>query len=325
MVTDGGSAQQALTNSLDLAQHAEQWGYTRFWLAEHHNMQGIASAATAVALGYIAAGTTTIRIGSGGIMLPNHSPLVVAEQFGTLATLYPNRIDLGLGRAPGTDALTLRALRRKPSAAENFPQDVLELHDYLWGDNEAQKIKAYPGDGLKIPLWILGSSLFGAQLAAQLGLPYAFASQFAPQQLDPALRVYKNGFNASQQLQKPYTMAGINVVVADTDAEAKRLFSSIQQMYANMVRGSRQLLAAPIDDIDSYWSPLEKHHAMGMLECSLVGDRASVAEQLQQFCERTDVDEVIVVSTIYQHAARLRSYQLFAEIAACAEPFMASQ
>lgn len=314
MITQGGTAKQSLTHSLDLAQHAEQWGYERFWLAEHHNMPGIASAATSVALGYIAAGTERIRIGSGGIMLPNHSPLVIAEQFGTLETLYPGRIDLGLGRAPGTDGLTLRALRRKPSAAEHFPQDVAELKRYFGPDSADQKVRAYPGTDLNIPLWILGSSLFGAQLAAQFGLPYAFASQFAPQLLEQALQTYYRDFEPSAQLNKPYAMAGVNVVVADTTAEAQYLFSSVQQMYANMVRGSRDLLAPPIDNIEQYWSPMEKMHAMGMLECSMVGDADTVAAELRAFKQRTMVDEIIVVSTIYDHSARLHSYQLLAEL-----------
>ncbi len=313
-VPAGATPSEAFRRTLDLAQHVEEWGYNRFWLAEHHNMIGIASAATAVAIGYVAAGTRTIRVGSGGIMLPNHSPLVIAEQFGTLETLYPGRIDLGLGRAPGTDQGTLRALRRSPMSAENFPQDVLELQALLAPAREGQSIRAVPGTGLEVPLWILGSSLFGAQLAAELGLPFAFASHFAPQALIPALQIYYTHFKPSKQLDRPYTMAGVNVIAAATDEEARVLFTSLQQAFTNLFRGTPGLLPPPIGDIDRYWKPEEKEHASGMLECSFAGSPGTIRRDLAAFGERTRVDEIIVSSMIYDHAARLRSYELVAEV-----------
>jgi luciferase family oxidoreductase group 1 len=310
----GSTPAQALRNSLDLAQHAERWGYNRYWLAEHHNMVGIASAATAVAIGYIAGGTRTIRVGSGGIMLPNHAPLVIAEQFGTLESLYPGRIDLGLGRAPGTDQQTLRALRRDPANAENFPHDVLELQALLGPLQPEQVVQAVPGTGLNVPLWILGSSLFGAQLAAMLGLPYAFASHFAPEALAPALRIYRDRFEPSQQLQRPYAMVGVSVVAAETDAEARRLFTSAQQSFTNLLRGTRGQLRPPIDDIEAYWTPAEKTRVAGMLACAFVGSRQTVRRALEAFIEETGADELIVASAIYDHAARLRSYEILAEV-----------
>ena len=313
LIAEGQTAAKALHHSLDLARHAEGWGYRRFWLAEHHNMVGIASAATAVAIGYIAGGTSSIRVGAGGIMLPNHSPLVIAEQFGTLESLYPGRIDLGLGRAPGSDGLTTRALRRSPQAAEQFPQDVLELQALFGPAQEGQKIQAVPGTGLEVPLWILGSSLFGARLAAMLGLPYAFASHFAPAALDEALALYRREFRPSAQLGSPYTMAGLNVVAADSDAEADRLFTSAQQQFANLVRGMPGKLQPPVDDIEQYWTPAEKAHASSMLACSVVGDRQRVRQGLDAFAARTGVDEVIVCSAIHDHDARLSSFRLVAE------------
>src|SRR5829696_3254311 len=276
-VPEGAEPADALRNTLDLAQHGERWGFNRFWLAEHHGMPGIASAATAVAMGYVAAGTSTIRVGAGGIMLPNHSPLVIAEQFGTLEALYPGRIDLGLGRAPGTDQRTLLALRRDPTAADTFPQDVLELQALLGPLQPGQLVQAVPGTGLNVPIWILGSSLFGAQLAAMLGLPYAFASHFAPAALHEALRVYRARFQPSRQLERPHAMVGVNVIAADTDAEARRLFTSVQQQFANRFRGARGQLPPPIDDIETYWSPMEKEQASAMLACSFVGSRETVA------------------------------------------------
>src|SRR5688500_3553297 len=260
-VPAGATPGQALRNTLDLAQHAERWGYRRFWLAEHHNMAGIASAATAVVIGYVAAGTRTIRVGAGGIMLPNHAPLIVAEQFGTLESLYPGRIDLGLGRAPGTDQRTLLALRRSPLGADSFPQDVLELQALFGPLREGQTIQAVPGTGLNVPLWILGSSLFGAHLAAELGLPYAFASHCMPAALMPALERYRAAFKPSAQLDRPYVMAGVNIVAADSSAQARVLFTSIQQQFANVVRGTRGRLPPPIDDIETYWTPEEKSQA----------------------------------------------------------------
>jgi len=313
-VVEGATAAIALRNSLDLAQHVEQWGYRRFWLAEHHNMVGIASAATAVVIGYVAAGTKTIRVGAGGIMLPNHSPLVIAEQFGTLESLYPGRIDLGLGRAPGTDQRTLIALRRDAMSAETFPHDVLELQTYFEPAGPGQPVQAVPGAGLNVPLWILGSSLFGAELAAALGLPYAFASHFAPAALFPALHRYHNAFKPSKQLDRPYTAAGVNVFAADTDAEARRLFTSAQQAFVNVVRGRRGRLPPPIDDIDAYWTPDEKAQVSAMLERSFVGSRETVRAGLEEFSKQTAVDELIVAAAIYDHIARLRSYEILAQM-----------
>ncbi|HLW90178.1 MAG TPA: LLM class flavin-dependent oxidoreductase [Roseiarcus sp.] len=313
-IAQGSTAGDALRHSLDLARHAEGWGYKRFWLAEHHNMLGIASAATAVAIGYVAGGTRTIRVGAGGIMLPNHAPLVVAEQFGTLESLYPGRIDLGLGRAPGTDQRTLRALRRDAAAAENFPQDVLELQAFLGPAQPGQPIRAVPGAGLNVPIYILGSSLFGAELAAILGLPFAFASHFAPDSLLPALALYRARFQPSEQLQQPYVIAGAAVIAAESDEEARRLFTTPQQQFVNMLRGVRGQLRPPIDDIETYWSPAEKARASHMLTYAFVGGRAAVREYLSRFVDLTKADEVIVVSAIHDHSARLRSYEILAAL-----------
>ncbi|MGA2045272.1 MAG: LLM class flavin-dependent oxidoreductase [Roseiarcus sp.] len=310
----GATPGQALRNSRDLARHAESWGYRRYWLAEHHNMVGIASAATAVAIGYVAEGTRTIRVGSGGIMLPNHAPLVVAEQFGTLESLYPGRIDLGLGRAPGTDQLTQRALRRDPASAESFPRDVLELQALLGPLQPGQAVQAVPGTGLRVPIWILGSSLFGAQLAAMLGLPYAFASHFAPEALMQALEVYRARFEPSEQLERPHAMVGVNVIAAETDAEARRLFTSVQQSFANLLRGARGQLRPPIDDIETYWTPAEKARASGMLRYAFVGSRETVRRELEAFIAETGADELMVAAAIFDHGARLRSYEILAEI-----------
>jgi luciferase family oxidoreductase group 1 len=313
-VPQGATPADALHNSLDLAQHAERWGYRRFWLAEHHNMVGIASAATSVVIGYIAGGTRTIRVGAGGIMLPNHAPMVIAEQFGTLESLYPGRIDLGLGRAPGTDQLTVRALRRSSTGADTFPQDVTELQAYFEPVLARQAVQAVPGGGLRVPIWILGSSLFGAQLAAALGLPYVFASHFAPGALIPALQTYREGFRPSEQLERSYAVAGVNVFAAETDAEARRLFTSAQQQFTNLFRGRPGKLQPPLDDIDTYWNPIEKEQASAMLTCSFVGSRETVRAGLIEFVERTGVDELIVVSAIYEHSARLRSYEILSEL-----------
>ncbi|NBJ09792.1 LLM class flavin-dependent oxidoreductase [Microvirga arsenatis] len=313
-VPEGFTPADALRNTLDLAQHAEAWGYNRFWLAEHHNMVGIASAATSVVIGHVAAGTRTIRVGAGGIMLPNHSPLVIAEQFGTLEALHPGRIDLGLGRAPGTDQRTLRALRRDPTAADTFPQDVLELQALLGPVQPDQAIQAVPGAGSDVPLWILGSSLFGAQLAAMLGLPYAFASHFAPGALMQALQVYRERFQPSAQLDQPYAMVGVNVIAADTDEEARRLFTSAQQSFTNLFRGARGKLQPPIDDIESYWTPQEKAQAMSMLSCSFVGSAQTVRAGLEGFIAQTGADELIVAAAIYDHGKRLRSYEILADV-----------
>jgi len=310
----GSTPVEALRNTLDLAQHAERLGYHRFWLAEHHNMTGIASAATAVVIGYVAGGTRTIRVGAGGIMLPNHAPLMVAEAFGTLESLYPGRIDLGLGRAPGADQRTMRALRRNPTSADSFPQDVLELQAFLSPVQPGQRIQAVPGAGLNVPLWILGSSLFGAQLAAELGLPYAFASHFMPDALMNALDVYRTSFKPSAQLDRPYAMAGINVFAADTDAEARRIFTSAQQQFTNLLRGTPGRLAPPIDDIESYWSPIERAQASARLAMSFVGSHETVARGLADFIATTGVDEIIVASMIYDHAARVHSYEILSDV-----------
>ncbi len=309
----GSTAGDALRNSLDLARHVERLGYKRHWVAEHHNMPGIASAATAVVVGHLAAGTSTIRVGAGGIMLPNHSPLVIAEQFGTLESLYPGRIDLGLGRAPGTDQLTARALRRDPMSGNEFPRDVQDLQLLFGPVQPGQAIRAVPGAGLEVPLWILGSSTFGAQLAAFLGLPYAFASHFAPTDLIAALDLYRREFRPSRQLAEPYAMAGLNVFAADTDEEARRLFTTPQQSWANRFRGLSGPYPPPIDDIEAYWSPAEKAQASAMLTHSIVGSPETVHAGLEQFVELTGVDEVMVVSAIYDHDARLRSYEILAQ------------
>jgi luciferase family oxidoreductase group 1 len=313
-IVEGGDAADALRRSLDLARHAERWGYRRYWVAEHHNMKGIASAATSVVIGHLAGGTSKIRVGAGGIMLPNHSPLVIAEQFGTLEALYPGRIDLGLGRAPGTDQLTVRALRRDWASAEEFPQDVLELQALLGPPQPEQRIFAVPGTNSNVPLWILGSSLYGAQLAAMLGLPYAFASHFAPAALLQALQVYRETFKPSAQQATPYAMAGLHVVAADTDAEAKRLFTSTQQQFTNMVRNRRGKLQPPIDDIDAYWTPQERVQAEAMLKYAIHGSPATVRRRLEEFVALTRVDELMVVSAIYDHQARLRSYEILSQL-----------
>lgn len=313
-IAQGSTPADALHHSRDLAQHAERWGYKRFWLAEHHNMPGIASAATAVAIGYVAGGTKTIRVGSGGIMLPNHAPIVIAEQFGTLEALYPGRIDLGLGRAPGTDQRTVRALRRDPAAADNFPQDVMELQAFLAPAQPNQPIRAVPGAGSNVPIWILGSSLFGAQLAAMLGLPYAFASHFSPEALLDALELYRARFEPSDQLERPYVIAGASVVAAETDQEARRLFTTPQQQVTNMLRGVRGQLQPPIDDIETYWTPAEKAQASRMLTYAFAGSRETVRDKLRRFVDLTKADEVMVATAVYDHAARLRSYEILAEI-----------
>jgi luciferase family oxidoreductase group 1 len=313
-VIEGATPRQALLNSLDLAQHAERFGYHRFWVAEHHNMPAIASAATSVVIGYLAGGTSTIRVGAGGIMLPNHAPMVIAEQFGTLESLYPGRIDLGLGRAPGTDGKTLRAMRRNPEDAAHFPHDVQELQAFLAPVEEGQRIQAVPGGGLDVPLWILGSSTFGAQLAAMLGLPYAFASHFAPDALMQAIDIYRARFTPSKQLARPYVMPTINIVAADTDAEAHRHFTTIQQAFANIGRGKPALIRPPIDDIETFWSAEEKLRASHMLKYSFVGSAATVQEGLRDFVAMTGADELMIVSTLHDHAARLRSYEIISSL-----------
>jgi luciferase family oxidoreductase group 1 len=314
-ITMGSTPRTALQNSLDLAQHAERLGYRRYWVAEHHNMTGIASAATSVVIGWLASGTSTIRVGAGGIMLPNHSPLVIAEQFGTLESLFPKRIDLGLGRAPGTDHKTWRALRREPDASENFPRDVKELRALLGPVRPGQVVQAVPGGGTNVPLWILGSSLFGAQLAASLGLPYAFASHFAPSDLMQALDVYRSQFRPSDQLEAPYAMVGVNVFAAETDAAGLRLFTTAQQQFVNLTRGRPGPAQPPIDDIETYWTPPERIQVMRMLELSVVGSPESVREGLERVVKKTGADELIVVSSTFDHAARVRSYEILATAA----------
>src|SRR6202521_5956757 len=314
-VPQGASAAEALRNTLALAQHAEGLGFNRFWLAEHHNMPGIASAATALVIGHVAVGTKTIRVGSGGVMLPNHSPLVIAEQFGTLASLYPGRIDLALGRAPGTDTLTARALRRDlSSGADDFPRDIQELQSYFEPAQPGQKIRAVPGAGLRVPLWLLGSSLFGAQLAAMLGLPFAFAAHFAPADMMQALNLYRGGFKPSRQLDRPYALLGVNVIAADTDAEARRLFTSHQQAFTQLRRGMPGQIPPPIDDIETYWSPAEKAMASQSLACSVVGGSMTAERELHEFIEVTKPDELMIAALIYDQAARLRSYEIAAEV-----------
>ena len=314
-VTEGADARAALDNARDVAAHAETWGYTRFWLAEHHNMPGIASAATALVIQHVAAGTKTIRVGAGGIMLPNHAPIVVAEQFGTLARLFPGRIDLGLGRAPGTDQIAMRALRRSLTDPEDFPRDILEIQAYFAPPEPGQRLQAVPAAGTEVPLWILGSSTYGAQLAAQLGLPYAFASHFAPDYLMVALELYRQGFQPSEQLSTPYAMVGVNIIAAETDAEARRLATTQQMSFTNIFRGARGLSQPPIDDIESYWTPEEKAQAGRMLARSIIGSKDTVRAGIAALIEETKADELIIVSDVYDHTARLRSFELIAEAA----------
>jgi len=314
-ITEGSTAAQAFRNTLDLAQHAERWGYHRYWLAEHHNMPGIASAATSLVIGYVAQGTSRIRVGAGGIMLPNHSPLVVAEQFGTLETLYPGRIDLGLGRAPGSDMNTARALRRYlGSSGDTFPDDVRELQGYFEDAIPGQAVRAVPGNGLHVPLYILGSSDFGARLAAEMGLPFAFASHFAPDYLQTALRLYRDNFRPSNVLAEPHAMVGINAVVADTDAEARRLFTSVQQAFRNLIRNQLGMLPPPVDSMEGRWSVAEQAHANRMTAMAVVGAPETVRVQLEKILYATGADEIIATAQIYDHAARLRSYELLAQV-----------
>ena len=313
-ITEGGDAAQSFRNTRDLAQHGERWSYRRFWLAEHHGMPGIASAATSILIAHVAAATSTIRVGAGGIMLPNHSPLVIAEQFGTLESLYPGRIDLGLGRAPGSDQVTARALRRNlASDADEFPQDVVELMAYFAAEARLP-VRAVPGAGLKMPIWILGSSLFGAQLAAALGLPYAFASHFAPSQMMQAVALYRANFRPSTQLQKPYVMLGFNVFAADTDEEAAFRATSMQQAFVNLRSGRPSRLPPPVADYSSRIGPQERTLLEQVLSCSAVGSPDTVHAALQAFIARTGADELMITSQIFDHAARLRSYQIAAEV-----------
>ena len=313
-VPEGTDAGASLRNTLDLARHAERWGYRRYWLAEHHNMPGIASAATAVVIGHVAAGTSTIRVGAGGIMLPNHSPLMVAESFGTLAALHPGRIDLGLGRAPGTDMLTARALRRNLSGdVDQFPRDVVELMSYFKPVEEGQRVQAVPGAGLDVPVWILGSSLYGAQLAAMLGLPYAFASHFAPADLEHAVAIYRERFEPSEQLDKPYVMLGLSVIAAETDDEARLLFTSQQQSFVNIRTGRPGKLPPPLPGYYESLEPMARAMLDQTLSCAVVGSPSTVRRGVAEFARRTGADELMVTGHIYDHAARLRSYEILAD------------
>ena len=316
-IVEGGSAAQAFRNTLDLARHAERWGYHRYWLAEHHNMPAVASAATSVVIAHVAGGTSTIRVGAGGIMLPNHSPLVIAEQFGTLESLFPGRIDLGVGRAPGSDQVTAVALRRDPDI-DSFPQDVEELMALLRDPSPGQRVKAVPGAGLHVPIWILGSSLFGAQLAAALGLPFAFASHFAPAQMMSAIGIYRSQFSpqtAPGALERPRVMLGVNVVAADTDQEARRLFTSHQQVFLALRRGQLGPVPPPVDPdrFAAALTPQERMELEHVLSTAIVGGPATVASGLSEFLALTDADELIIAGQIFDHAARLRSYQIVAE------------
>jgi luciferase family oxidoreductase group 1 len=311
-VTVGSDAAQAFRNTLDLARLGERLGYRRYWLAEHHNMPGIASAATAVLIGHVAGGTSTIRVGAGGIMLPNHAPLQVAEAFGTLASLYPGRIDLGLGRAPGTDQPTAKALRRYFDSADAFPQDVLELLAYFEPAVPGQQVRAVPGAGIEVPVWLLGSSLFSAQLSAQLGLPFAFASHFAPDAMDEALTLYRRDFRPSARLSQPYAMLGINVVAADSDAEARRLFTTQQQSFINLRRGRPGLIPPPIDDIETYWTPPEKLMVERALACAVVGAADTLQDGIEAFIARHQPDELLITANVFEHAARRHSFEIAA-------------
>lgn len=315
-VISGSSHLQSMQNSLSLAQKVESLGYKRFWISEHHNTASLVSSATPLLIGYIAGGTKSIRVGSGGVMLPNHAPLVVAEQFGTLATLYPNRIDLGLGRAPGTDQRTAKALRReRVETVHDFPKDVMELQLYFSeGSLNNTGVRAIPGEGLEVPLYLLGSSLFSAQLAAQLGLPYAFASHFAPTHLFDALGTYYQNFEPSKQLRKPYSMAAVNVIIGETDAEAQILANSMRLFVLNIIRNSRNPLVAPPESMEGLWTPMEEMHAAQMMHYSFIGSKETVAKKLQEFVDATRVDELIIVSYIYDHQKRLRSYEWLSEI-----------
>ncbi|ETZ21291.1 LLM class flavin-dependent oxidoreductase [Pedobacter sp. V48] len=313
-VIEGKTPADTFKKSLDLARHAEDWGYNRYWLAEHHNMISVASSATSVVIGHIAGGTKKIRVGAGGIMLPNHSPLIIAEQFGTLASLYPDRIDLGLGRAPGTDQATAAAIRgERIHAAQDFPGDVLRLQAYLSADNHRSSVRAIPGEGLDIPIWILGSSTDSAHLAAALGLPYAFASHFAPAQFLTAINIYRKNFKPSEHLAAPYVLACVNVVAADTDQQANKLATSLYQLFRGIVTGKRRLLQPPVDSMEGIWTDYEEEQAGQMLACTFTGSKETIKADLQQFLDQTEVDEIMATSHIFDHHARLRSYELLAE------------
>jgi luciferase family oxidoreductase group 1 len=309
-VCEGATPGQAFADMLDLARHAERWGYHRYWLAEHHNMPGIASAATSVLIGHVAGGTSRIRVGAGGIMLPNHSPLQVAEQFGTLASLYPGRIDLGLGRAPGTDHATARALRRYFDSADQFPQDVSELLRYFEPVQPGQAVQAVPGAGIEVPVWLLGSSLFSARLSAAMGLPFAFASHFAPDAMDEALALYRRDFRPSARLRTPWAILALNVVASESEAQSRRLFTTQQQAFVNLRRGRPGRIPPPVDDIEAFWEPHEKAGVERALACTVLGDPEQVGEGLAAFAARHRPDEMMLTANIFDHAARLRSFEL---------------
>ena len=309
-VCEGATPGQAFADMLDLARHAERWGYHRYWLAEHHNMPGIASAATSVLIGHVAGGTSRIRVGAGGIMLPNHSPLQVAEQFGTLASLYPGRIDLGLGRAPGTDHATARALRRYFDSADQFPQDVSELLRYFEPVQPGQPVQAVPGAGIEVPVWLLGSSLFSARLSAAMGLPFAFASHFAPDAMDEALALYRRDFRPSARLRTPWAILALNVVASESEAQSRRLFTTQQQGFVNLRRGRPGRIPPPVDDIEAFWEPHEKAGVERALACTVLGDPEQVGEGLAAFAARHRPDEMMLTANIFDHAARLRSFEL---------------
>ncbi len=314
-VIEGSNHKTAMENSLALAQQAEKLGYKRFWISEHHNAESLVSSATPLLIGYVAQGTKTIRVGSGGVMLPNHSPLVIAEQFGTLATLYPNRIDLGLGRAPGTDQQTARALRReRVETVSDFPEDVQELEKYFSKDNNKSLVRAIPGEGLEVPLYLLGSSTYSAQLAGALGLPYAFASHFAPTHLHDALRLYHSHFEPSKQLKKPYAMTCVNVVMAESDEEAEYLATSMKLFMLNIIRNTRKPLAPPVKSMDGLWNPMEEAHISQMMQYTFVGSKETVRQKLTDFAHETRIDEIIAVAHIYDQTARLRSFELLSQI-----------
>ena len=319
-IRQGGNAAEALHNALDLARHAEGWGYDRYWVAEHHNIPGVASSATAVVIGQIAAGTGRIRVGSGGVMLPNHAPLVVAEQFGTLAALFPGRIDLGLGRAPGGDRRTAMALRRSALGGDTFPADLDELRGYFAPAEPGQAVRAIPGEGLDVPIWLLGSSDFSARLAAEKGLPFAFASHFAPDFLFGALRIYRENFRPSATLARPHVMIGVNACVADTDAEAHQLFTSTQQAFLNLIRGRPAQLPPPVESMAGRWSPAEEDHVARMTAIAAVGGPEAARQSLGAIVEATRADEVMLTGQIYDHQARLRSFALMAEVGAALAP-----
>lgn len=315
VVTEGSTLEQTIKNSRTLAIEVEKMGYKRFWMAEHHNMENIASSATSLLLGHVAEATSTIRVGSGGIMLPNHSPLIIAEQFGTLATIYPGRVDLGLGRAPGTDQTTANAIRPdRMREVQRFPENVKLLQRYLSSDNKNSSVRAIPGEGTDIPIWILGSSTDSAFLAAELGLPYAFASHFAPQQLMPALRIYRGRFKPSNQLNKPFVMPCVNVIAADIDAEADYLSTSMLQMFMGVVTGDRKPMPPPVDDMSSVWSPQQQMMVQQMLACTFIGSRETVREDLDEFISQTNADELMIASYIYDFEQRLKSHRLIAEV-----------